>query len=785
MTLPLAIAEELANTRETGAALPLELTSFIGRRQERADLRRALSGSRLVTLTGFGGVGKTRLALRVGADTRRAFSGGVWFVELAELRVPELLADTVAVQLGLRGLPAQASHRALGEFIGSREALLILDNCEHVIDASASLTDYLLHACPRLRILATSREPLRIAGEAVFPVTPLSVPGDGERADGPAHHCESVDLFLERAQAVMPGFALSHDDRSAVTGICRYLEGIPLALELAAVRLRALSPADLLARLTGHQRLLTVGARNAPDRQRTLDACIEWSYDLCSDEERELWARASVFHGGFKIEAAERLYSEAEGPDHVLDLVHALTEKSILITEEHHGRIRHRMLESIREFGLLRLTESGHVEQIRRRHCAWCSDLASRFASDWLGPRQAEWVDRLQLERANLQAAIDYCISEPGEAEVGLAIATNLQDYVVARGLFTHGRHWFDQLLALPIPTSSTLVSGVRAASGLAVMQGDLDAAGRLIALGRQLCAGLDAKASADIDQAAGIHAMFAADIPSATRHLERALKTYRASGQRHREIETISLLAITEGIAGNTDRSLDYHQQCVALTEPIGEKWLRSLSLWITGLTTLALGDVRAATDLELQSLGLSSSMDDRLGMALCLDALAWIAAASDPLRAARLLGAADGLWQTMGTSTLVNPGLATRREACEQYLRQALQHEDFTAEYEQGRALSLSDSVEFALSAKPTPRSPRPARHQDPERADIAGTLTRREREVAELVARGLTNREIASQLVITVRTAEGHIANILTKHGFTSRAQIATWVTEQRVD
>lgn len=769
----------LAMAPDSNTNLPAELTSFVGRRRELREIRQLLSESRLVTLTGFGGVGKSKLALRVATDSRRAFPGGAWFVGIGELAEPSLLADSVARQLGMRGQSTRTVHRALVEFLGERETLLLLDNCEHLIDACAYLADGLLRACPKLRVLATSREPLRIAGETVCGVNPLSVPGREPPVDTILNEYESVRLFVDRARSALPGFALTDENRSDVASICSYLEGIPLALELAAVRIRAMSPSEVLQNLTNQWQLLTVGDRIAPDRQRTMRACVEWSFRLCSPDEQDLWAQASVFSGGFEIDAVEHLYGAADNPtdrQRVLDLVMSLTDKSILLREEYGGRVRHRMLETIRMHGTQRLADTGRLDEFRRLHRDWCADLAARCRAEWLGPEQASLSARIRHELPNLRAAIEYCTTVPAETDSGLTILIDLHDYTIAHGLFRPGRHLLERLLAQPPHSQLTRLSALRTLSWLTILQGELPAAEPLIAEGRALAASLDELARAFMGQVSGLLALFANDLLNAISQLEQARDVFRARDEQLLMVQTIMVLGLAYGFAGQPDKALEQHKECLAVTEAAGETWWRSQSLWNAGLIHLTIGDRDAATTLERQSLRLKRSLDDRLGIALCFEALAWITAATDASRAATLLGAADALWKRMGTSTANLPGLALQREACERDARQAL-GDSFTTAFDRGLTLGHDAAIEFALGEARTVKET----HAPNAAGSVA--LTKRERQIAELVARGLSNKEIAAELVIAVRTAETHVEHILTKLGFTSRIQIATWVTENQ--
>jgi predicted ATPase/DNA-binding CsgD family transcriptional regulator len=761
------------------ADLPFDVTSFVGRRHDRSEVKRLLSESRQVTLTGFGGVGKTRLAVRVAAEARRALPDGVRYVSLAELSEPELLADAVATQLGLREHSRQTGRRALVDYLRPRDLLMILDNCEHLLDACADLASALLRVCPRLRILATSRQPLGIGGEAVFVVAPLSVPDEIPRSGKVVDASESVMLFVDRARLVLPDFAITEGNRAAVMGICRHLEGIPLALELAAVRLRALSPSEILAMLTAHWRLLTIGNRSAPERHRTMEACLDWSYRLCSSEEQDLWARAAVFAGGFELDAVASL-SPADGkpePERLLDLVTSLVEKSILISEERDGRVRHRMLDTVRMHGLRRLTESGQLLNLRRLHRAWCTELSAQANAEWLSPRQADWAARLRREHANLQAALEFCSEEPGEAEAGLQIAINLHDYAVVQGLFRPALHWFDRLLAHPGSTMLTRVLALRTAARLATLQGDLAAAETLIAQGRAMASQLGDLAVASIDQVSGLYALFSGQPVQAITELECALGVFRRIGTPILELQTINMLIVAHGLAGDYDRGLAYYRESQDITQPAGELWYRSMSMWSAGLIRLAQGDTRAASRLERDSLRLSDEFDNRVGIALCLDALAWATAGSDARHAAVLLGAADARWQAMGTSVTALPGLAAQRGSYELQVRKALGGAGFTSAHERGFALDRSAAIELALGKKPSAGT-----DQHRSTGQTPTTLTKRERQVAELIGRGLTNREIGSELVISTRTAEAHIEHILAKLGFTSRSQVAAWVTQQ---
>ena len=440
----------MAATKPAGAgrgALPAELTSFVGRRRELKETRRLLASSRMLTLTGVGGVGKTRLALRMAAEVRRTFPGGVWFVELAAVHDPQLVPHTVANTLELRQVSADPAAD-LAAYLEGQQLLVVLDNCEHLTDACAVLASKLLAAAPGLRILATSRHVLGVEGEQILSVPPLSTP-DSEVPAGDATHYESVTLFLERASAVAPGFEITDGNRTAVVELCRTLDGIPLAIELAAVWLRILSPAQVLDRLEDRFRLLTSGRPAAPARQQALDATVGWSYDLCSPAEQLMWARLSVFAGGFDLDAAEYVCSNhAIDRDEVLGLVANLVNKSIIVRHQatQHSTAWYHMLETIRQYGVERLTDAEQVRDLQVRHRDHYRTVAAQFAAEGFGPHQADWFMRLRRESGNIRASLEFCLGDPREASAAFDIAAPIWNF------------WFAGFLqgGLPLPDPGT-----------------------------------------------------------------------------------------------------------------------------------------------------------------------------------------------------------------------------------------------------------------------------------------------------------------------------------------
>jgi serine/threonine-protein kinase PknK len=758
-------------------SLPAEVTRFIGRRRELSEARRRLEGTRLLTLTGMGGVGKTRLALRLASDVRRAFRDGVWLVQLAELREPSLLLHTVAAALGLREHSSSGRADTIIAHLTDRNILLVLDNCEHIVEACADLVDGSLVVCRDVHVLATSRQPLGAVAESILPVAPLSVPDPrGSRSFEALQHYDAVELFLDRIASAGVSVAPSEQNAELLARLCDVLDGIPLALELAAVRTRSLSIAEILERMENPYRLLTMGRRTAPARQQTMRASIDWSFDLCSPAERQLWARCSVFAGGFELDAAEEVCAgDGLAREAIIDLVASLVDKSILIKQE--GiKTRFHVLEALRQYGEERRAEGDDVVASRRRHRDWYGDLAAWVEEHWVGPAQPDLIGRLRHEHANLRKALEFCASEPGEAEAGMRLVCALEPYWSAQGLMSEGRLWLGRFLGIATDATILRARGLRLNAWLAILQGAYEAAEAMLDEAHVIAAKTDDPVSqAYVVQTAGLLAMFRGDQPEAMRLFEDAVPTFRAAGHRIGMLQTLYDAALASGLAGHGERAAGMHEECQSDTEPVGESWFRSRSLWAMGLDALRDGDAARAAMLERQSLQLKRTLDDRLGIAWSIEALAWIASSEgDGERAAVLLGAAETIWRAMGMSLVALPTFWSLHVQGEGRARAVMKDQAFQDACARGRALPVSEAIVYALGE---PRA-------EPSADDAAGpALTRRESQVSQLVADGLSNREIASRLVISPRTAETHVENILRKLNFTARAQVASWVTEQR--
>jgi len=740
-----------------------------------------LSSSRLLTLTGMGGAGKTRLALRTAGEMRRAFPDGVWFIELAALRDPELLPHVIASTLDLHQI-SENPLADLADHLHDKQLLMVLDNCEHLTDACAVVVSKLLAEAPGLRVLATSRQVLDVEGEQILAVPPLSIPEEGGLHSGEALHYESVTLLVDRARAADPQFQIVEENREAVLEICRRLDGLPLALELAAVWLRTLSPAQILERLEDRFQMLTAGRRGGPERHQALDATVGWSFELCSPQEQMLWARLSVFSGGFDLEAAEEVCAGDDiSREDVLALLAGLVNKSIVV--RHHDMEQadswYQMLEMIREYGARRLSPA-QADAIRLRHREHYRTLANRFATEFFTSHQAEWFLRLRREHGNIRAALEFCLGGPEEAAAALDIAAPLWPWWHAGHLHEGSRYLLRALELAPAPTPSRGF-GLFAASNLAIHLSEFERALTFLAEGGEISERVgDELLAARIKQAQGHALLHSGRAAQAVPLLEAARDDARRLGQVRDEWRAVNLLSLAMMFLGDP-RAEELARQGVALSEEHDAQASKGWSLWSLGLAQWRAGQHQDATRTLQEGIRLFQPMRNLDGVSVCVQALAWCAASASPDEgAARLLGAAEAVWGIIGGNVFQ----AVYREfdhRSEEQLRSAIGNERFDSAFAEGAAYSLDQAVDLAIaqgSAQPrsgaTPAS----------RVHVVnpGGLTRREWEVAQLVAEGLSNKDVAARLVISQRTAETHVERILTKLGFTSRTQVGRWILEQ---
>jgi predicted ATPase/DNA-binding NarL/FixJ family response regulator len=742
--------------------LPADTTSFVGRRHDVTEVRRLLSESRLVTLTGVGGVGKTRLALRAAAETQRAFRDGVWFVELGGVADQELVVHTVLEQLGVHDDTVRQHRTVLVEHLRDRQALMVLDNCEHVIEAAAALVDALLRGVPGLRVLATSRERLGVDGEHLWQVAPL--PQD-----------PALTLFAERATAVEPGFTIGAGNHGEVTQICALLGGIPLAIELAAVRLRVLTLDHLLSRLDDTFKVLGEGKRGGDPRHQTLQAAVDWSFHLCTRSEQILWTRASVFSGTFDLEAAERVCSgDGVASGDVMRSLSGLVDKSVVIAEQHPSGTRFRLLEPLRQYCLEKLRGAGREQVLRERHRDHFIEWAQRREKEWFGPAQPQIFALTRLEHANLRSALDFCFEQDGDRAVQLA--ATLWFYWAGCGMLGEGRYWLDRALAGAKPgphrAKALWVNGY-----VATLQGDLAASARMLEECRQYALSVnDVSALAYSTHRLACAHLVGDDLDLAEGLFEEAIDLYRGQGT----VNSHTMLAGIELAISATFRH-DFaaaERLCVeakAVGEEHGELWAQAYAIYVLALCAWVSGDFARADQLGRECLRIKRTFHDLLGIVLAIEVLAWIAASQgNAVRAATLLGATSEIWQSVGYPMFGSRYFGAPHGECEAATISALGEQEFRAVFRKGMDLELEDAISFAIGDELVEEAPVIA---------APTPLTKREQQVADLIAGGMSNKEIAARLVIARRTAEGHVERILQKLGFTSRAQIATWVTERR--
>jgi non-specific serine/threonine protein kinase len=770
--------------------LPLQLTHFIGRDTELAQLRQLVLSERLLTLTGSGGIGKTRLAIELAATAREAFADGVWLVNLAPLAEPELVTQAVAEQLGVRAEAEVTVQQALLEFLRTRELLLVVDNCEHLIDACARLAEAILRSCPSIHILATSREPLHIAGETAWRVPSLSLPDPSASTDsrGRLLEYEAVRLFADRALA-LAGLVVSEANAATVARVCERLDGIPLAIELAAARSGVLSVEQIASRLDNRFRLLVGGGRTAPARQQTLRAAIDWSYELLPAGERQLLNCLSIFAGGWTLEAAERVGASEHTPsEEVFELLARLVDKSLVQAEPGAaGHLRYRLLESLRDYSHERLLEGGDVADAQRRHCRYFAELAEQveLRSLW-GAGGLDWLARLDRELPNLRAALAWSLSGGGEPGWGLALAHRLGHYWYTRGDRAEGRSWLKRALALvPAPkevgdpaAASAWAWGMLWAGGLAHGQSDYAEASRLVAQALEMFQQLDDRRGIGWGFSfLGNVARARAELPQAVAYFEQAIAAFRATPEEVSVILPLAALGFTVCLLGEQPRASQLLQESVSLARESGSMGRLAIASIYLGQVAYVQGDLERASAALQEGLRLFREWDSAWGMAECLEGLAVVAGSQGRFeRAARLLGAAARLREAIGAP--VHPVDRADHERTVAASEAALGPQAYAAAWQAGRAMIIDDVIDLAVatSGSSTEAAAPPSKAQ---------LLTGREREVAVLIARGLSNRQIAETLVIAERTVTNHVEHIFDKLGFRSRAQVATWITEQQLD
>ncbi|WP_329298612.1 regulator [Streptomyces sp. NBC_00659] len=674
--------------------LPLELDAFVGRSAELARLAEALETVRLVTVTGMGGVGKTRFATHAAAGTYPR--DGVWRVDLSAVQEPELVEYAVAEALGLTDHTAKPVRRTLLDHLAGRRLLLVLDGFEHLVDVSASLAGELLRRAPGLRVLAVGRRPLGIAGERVFPLAPLAA-------------AEAVELFADRAAARVPGFALDEGNSSDVRELCRRLDGIPLALELAAGRVGALAPAQLLARLEDRFRLLTGGVRDAPPRHQTLRTAIGWSHELCTPAERLLWARLSVFAGQFDLEAAEYVCSgDGLHADDVLDVLGELLAQSVLSREETAAGVRYRMLDTVRAYGAHWLEATGDAERLRRRHRDWYMGLVTWCELDWFSPRQAEVAVRVETELPNLRCALEYSLGEPDEAHLGQYLAGALWFYWVGCGRISEGRHWLERSVELDGDRDQSRLKALWVLGYVAVLQGDsVPALSALQECREEAERCENAVAVAYAEHRTGCLALVTDDMTRAEELLRSALDRYHEIGELNSNVLMAQVeLAMALAFQGDLPGAVKLCEDVRGVCEDHGERWALAYALYVLAYEAQAEGDQARARGLLEQGLGIAHGFHDLLGAVLAVELLALVTVAEgDPAEAAVLQGAASRMWPSVGLPLFGSAYYNAPHERCAALSRQQLGDERYEECVRAGALLGQDAAVARALGGAGVP--------------------------------------------------------------------------------
>ena len=758
-------------------SLPVQSTSFVGREQEIDEVKRLLASARLLTLTGAGGCGKTRLALRVAAEVSSLYPDGVWLVELAALTEPTLVTHAVAQAVGVREVPGRPLTDILADHLRERTSLLILDNCEHVIDAAAHVADALLRACPDVRILATSREPLRSPGETAWRVPSLSLPppaGPAAADEDSVMQFESVRLFVERAQAARPGFELTPANGPTLQDICRRLDGIPLAIELAAARVRVFSVEQIAARLDDRFRLLTTGPRTAVPRQQTLRATVDWSYALLSEPERVLLRRLSVFAGGWTFEAAEAVAS-ADGlqPHAVLDLLAQLVDKSLVLAEHQRGAVRYRLLETIRQYARERLDEAGEAERTRDRHLAYFLELAEEAEPKLQGPEARAVMDRLEEEHDNLRLAIEWAVQQTG-GEAALRLSGALGWFWWVRDFHTEGRRWLARALVASPERRAARMKALHGAAWLAHHQRDADAARAL--LGESLAIARELNDRATV--AWTLHCLgrvaYFDNAPQAARSLgEQSLVVAQEVGDPSLIAWAHHLLGLAAYLAADDAAARAHYERSLTIRRELGFDEGISILLSLLGLVTLRQGDLGQALALYREALCIVQGLFGPWGSCMPLAAVSRIAAAwSQPRRAVRLGAAATALSESYQTPLIplferpLAEGLALARRV--------LGEADYAQAWSEGRTMSVDEAVAEALNVEVAPAPMQGTDGRGRGGDGPLGGLTATELQVLRLLASGRTTKEIAGELIVAVSTADRHITHIYNKLHVHNRAE-----------
>jgi predicted ATPase/DNA-binding CsgD family transcriptional regulator len=749
-------------------SLPKPLTSFIGREHELAQAKRLLQGSHLVTLTGPGGSGKTRLCIAVATEVASDYPDGVYFVPLAPVRDPGLVPSTIVQSIGLQDARDVPLVEHLIGQLRERQLLLVIDNFEHLL-AGTPVVTRLLRETSTVRILVSSRSPLHVSGEQECPVPPLAVPGlDARPTAASLAACESVRLFIERAAGVVPGFTLDDENAPAVAQIACRLDGLPLAVELAAARVKLLPPEVLLPRLDHSLGLLTGGSRDLPDRQQALRATIAWSYDLLTEGARRLLAVCSVFAGGASLEAIETVCDAVDIGLPVLDGLQELVDQSLLRQVPRPGSVRYAMLETIGEYAAGRLESMPEAEAVRDAHAAAFLTLVEADGRPHAGLARKQWLERVDAEQNNIRAALSWYRQRDPPAALRLAAA--MAAFWSLRGHHTEGRHRLGDLLELVPEASMARVSALTGAAWLAIDQGGYAEAAGLLSESIRMSHTLgDTVGEAIATVYLGRCMMSNRDLAAGVPHVERAATLVSGTDDRPATAFVTFYSGLVALLTGRLETACGLFARCTAMASELGLEPLNARARQMLGFPLLELGELAAARAALAESFPVCMEVGDRWIVQIGLAGFIGLAAKTGRPRLALRLAGAGHAYRDANEFSMPVP----IEEIVDRWLAPARARAGRSAArlVEEGRRLTPEEAVDLVLANEPDDALPPGSRPR----------LTRREAEVAALAAGGLTNRDIAAQLFLSVRTVEVHVDHILTKLGFHTRTQLAAWALE----
>lgn len=760
----------------SGPLLPTPMNEFVGREDLVERAAELVGAQRLVTLVGPGGIGKTRLSMQVATRVAETFADGVTVVPLDVVLDPADVAWRTASALNAVSRTSQPAADQVVQQVADRHLLLVIDNCEHLLEAAGDLVMTILQSCPRAHVLTTSREPLGLSGEHVVALPPLRMPDTCEDLDA-VRDSEAVRLLLARAAQADAPLAVTAETCEDILALCRRLDGMPLAIELAAVRLRSLAVTDVLDRLEHRFVLLRGAGRDILPRHRTLEALVDWSYQLCSDKERLVWGRLSVCLSGCDLEAAEAVSAFGSVERHeVLDLLDSLVTKSLLVKEQDHDQTRYRQLVTIREFGEDMARERGEWEQLKARRAGIVLDRVRQLHRTWAGPDQASWLARARRDLPDIVASMDWALGSPATRDLAAGIVAHLRYFWASGYNMNAGRHRLERVLAMDDIDDAARCECLLVVSWVALLQGDHDDAAVRLEEARTLADRLaedpehgatGRRQQAEVHTWTGLWHLFCGDPADAAAHYRAGVEVLHAAGDIAAWQVALFQLALCEFYSGDADAAARTCQLLLEESHRNGEAWCKAYGLWVLALVHHRNGDLVAARTQIVEALQIQESFQDAICVAHLLLLVCRLAVADNDLpRALRVQDLADGVWTSIGTRLdAFGASLSGDADAIRRRLARLAESGDCPDRPAPGvidaRTAAIrgrEEALGLALEARTGVR------------------LTRRETDVATLLAEGMSNKQIAAELVISTRTVDGHVERILAKYGASSRAQVA---------